>query len=706
MAARAHKKHGSKKICPSIWMVCFLFAVITGFGISSIWVTKGSVSDFYNAGEVWTVSSNQIALTAFNLRHDADSGVFTVSDRQAQLLFTSNMKKRKWKYMDIALSGLSKEALPVKLQFCKKNGYPVGEQDIIWMEGANKIKLKTKGFSYIVAKIADQQGVSFAIDSLRISTKKDSVSHRKLLAGGLAFSALFLFLAFLLFPWICKIADSDVFYIPVMAVQYVYLQVGKRIPNKIKMLPYRYKRWMRIGLMAALFLALTVLNVYGIFLKYAMHGAVMLLVCMLLALLALLSADETLKIQNWKNPLAMSFFALWCMASVSELVARKKGPVYSFYGVIMIFLMGFLFFAWNQKGKKIRFWQEICRAVEITFFAAILFCLFCRPEAEGFRYNGGYINPNPFGLYLAMAGCVFLCELDQYIQEKQKSRIWFALSCVSIAALIFFLRKTQCTTGMLAFLLAAVLWLMNYLWRGFWRRYQKRFLCTLVLLAVLYIPVPAGLNWGINHLPYMFHTTVVFPDDQDYARIDKPSFFSGETVYAAQGAACTQSEPVYAAQGATLGQEEHSKNRFWDKLFRSNSLEALLTGRLNNFTSYLKDMNLFGHSQRPMVYGASTRYAHNGILAYAHMYGVYAVIPYILMHLYFIYYGMLYWKRRKGESAYAYLPLSVGLVFGLENMMDNVDIPFHWIVWFLFMFMLGSFFHFRDGEKRMERNIP
>ena len=46
--------------------------------------------------------------------------------------------------------------------------------------------------------------------------------------------------------------------------------------------------------------------------------------------------------------------------------------------------------------------------------------------------------------------------------------------------------------------------------------------------------------------------------------------------------------------------------------------------------TYLSQMNLFGHTKRATVYGSNINSAHNGVLAYAHMYGVYIIVPYIM----------------------------------------------------------------------------
>ena len=101
-------------------------------------------------------------------------------------------------------------------------------------------------------------------------------------------------------------------------------------------------------------------------------------------------------------------------------------------------------------------------------------------------------------------------------------------------------------------------------------------------------------------------------------------------------------------------------------------------------------MSLFGHAKRATVYGSNINSAHNGILAYAHMYGVYTIIPYIMMFVGYFFQAFKYCKRAENKNYYACLPMIICVVFLLENMMDNVDTPFHWIVWFVFI-LLGGF---------------
>lgn len=89
---------------------------------------------------------------------------------------------------------------------------------------------------------------------------------------------------------------------------------------------------------------------------------------------------------------------------------------------------------------------------------------------------------------------------------------------------------------------------------------------------------------------------------------------------------------VYAAEREDMSQ---TSQRIRQKLLNSNSINGLFSGRLYHYSTYLSQMNLFGHTKRATVYGSNINSAHNGVLAYAHMYGVYIIVPYIMMLLVF-----------------------------------------------------------------------
>lgn len=674
------------------WMTVLLFSVITGFSLSSVVVTDGNIEKFYNGGETWTIPSNQITSALSNIYYEPHKDEFMIVKDQAQILLDSSMKNIAWKYFEVYMYDISEDYLDVIFHYYNRKDKFLGSESIQLLKGENLIEFTTDDISYIVAEFKDQTEVTFSFDKFRLMTRNYEINIRKLMIMGALFSLICFIIAGVCLAWFFKKSLSVYLYAPVVGLQKIYIKFGKIVPASIYKMNPEKKHQIRIVIFMLLFLLQTACNVFDFFLRYKYHRYVIIAICVLLLCLAFLSIEDRLKMQNWKNPLAISWFILWCMACISDFAVAKRRPMFSFNGYIIIFFVGFLFFVWNQKEDKMIFWKEICRAIEGTFFLAVLFCLFCRPESEGFRYNGAYTNPNPFGLYLAVTGCIFLCEFEQAILNRQIRPMYVIIFCSCMAAVTFFLRKTKCMTAIMALFVVFAFWIWSHLKKNRYKGVKGRFFAVLLLTVVLYIPVSYGLQWGIDTLPYKFDTVVTYPKDLQYAKNEDKLFFTGDVVYAGEA----ETEDQKRNDASYAGSHKNLNTDF---------LNIILSGRITNFTAYLQNMNLFGHRSFPNVYGASSKYAHNGILAYAYTYGIYTVIPYILMHVSFLYYALLYWRDQKEKHGFSYLPLSVGLVFFLENMMDNVDIPFHWIVWFVFLFVAGTFFNNVQIEKGYERKL-
>lgn len=685
MADKVQKWKNRKKISWAGWLFIFLFSLIAGFSVSAVVVTGGDAWDFYDSGDVWEVSIHKYIYYPYSkIQYLSDQERTVILDDQAFVTANSYMKNCGWKYVKVFISDLSSDTLDMKLNYLKRDQTPVGSETFSLKEGENKFALTCDAFSGITVEFQNQKDVSFSDGRIQLMTQDIEIDNKRIFLLGIVFAVMCVIMLSVCFHIALRKNFSVDFYAPLLGLQRLYIKFGGFVPKWMLKISPKYRRWMRIFLIMLIFLSLTGFNVFNLFMNQNKY--VMLVLCVMLLCLAFLSVDGELKPVQWRNPLVMSWFVFWMITCVSDFIIKKNIPAFSFYGYIMLFLMGFLFFVWNQKEDRRVVWKEICRAAEGTFFVAMAFCLFCRPEIANYRYNGAYTNPNPFGLYLAVTGCIFLCELDQYIHKDKKDKagkINLVIFCSCMAALLFFLNKTQCVTGILALGVSFLLWFFGYIRRGVGKKLKKRFIVTVLLLAILIVPVFSGLQWGIRTLPYVFHTSVSYPEDTNYVKNDKFSVLGGDVVYAAD---------------IDLKQKilDISSNRVFQKFIYMKSLNDFLSGRITNYTSYLKDMNLPGHMERPMIYGAVSRHAHNGVLAYAHNYGVFAAIPYIFFYLYFLYYGFIYWRQNRKTDGFCYLPLSIGIVFFLENAADNVDISFHWIVWFLFFFFVGSFFNFED----------
>lgn len=345
--------------------------------------------------------------------------------------------------------------------------------------------------------------------------------------------------------------------------------------------------------------------------------------------------------------------------------------------------------------------REIAHAVEVTFWLSTVYCLLFRPEVPGFRYNGFYTNPNPYGLYMAVVICIFLAELDTCIKREKKNWKRMAACAAGIDIALFFLYKTQCATGILALGVAGIIWLTGYMGKGIPKVWQKQCIRSVFLIIVAFLPVFAVMERGINTIPNVLHTTITYPEEMNHAMLDMDLLPDGEEVVYAAAEEDTATDVVTSVAtvpetAAPQPEQTSFIDRVRQRLQDASSLNILLSGRMYNYTAYIRDMNLFGNDKKAIAYGIYTNYAHNGILAYAHTYGIYMIIPYIMTNLYLFYYAIRYRKK-------SFLPLGIFAVFFVENMMDNVDIPFHWVVWFVFALISGTLFREEESGECSRR---
>lgn len=670
---------------PGLFLVWFLFSIITGFSIAAICTTGGDLDTFYDRGDFLPIYSNNIVSNSQNLIYDSQTDVFSVSGDNAQIFFNSYSKNNAWNYLDASVSDLSGESLPLSMFYFNKENALVGEELLVLKAGENLLEVHSEPFSYAVAYIDAPQGASFRFEQFQFCTELP-IDAPSLFGTGMLCSALCLLLTYGIFLLFQKSGGSPDWYAPIRGLEALYLAFGSRFVRQTGSLSASVKRVLRVLIMTGMFIALSFVNVYDLYFDDTVHRNLMLgfLVCFLL--LGVLSIEKELKPQNWKNPLVLSWFWFWLLTCISDFFVAKGSSYFSFYGYFMLFAAGFLFFVWSNRADSSGVFEELCLVLKLTFFLCTAYCLLFRPETVGFRYKGFYNNPNPFGLYLAIVGCAIFCDLTRCLKKRALHPGQLIWCCIELSMLVFFLFKTQSATAVLSFGFMVFCWLLKSLHSAHALRHEKRVLIALLAAALCYLPVSAGLQWGITNIPRLLDTTIAYPGEVEYADngLSLPS--GAVTVYAAEND----------------DEESSYSNRLLEKLTSSGSLNVLLSGRLEHYSTYLRGMNLFGHSKRPTVYGNNSNYAHNGFLACAHTYGVYIVIPYILMLLYYFYYALRYLRCSHSKNDFSFFPFSVFVVFFLENLMDNVDTPFHWIVWFIFSFVGGALFSMSSSRSDVQ----
>lgn len=102
--------------------------------------------------------------------------------------------------------------------------------------------------------------------------------------------------------------------------------------------------------------------------------------------------------------------------------------------------------------------------------------------------------------------------------------------------------------------------------------------------VICYIPVSMGLQWGITNISEAIGTQIVYPVDYEYASVRDLDDLTG-TIH------------VYAAEREDMSQ---TSQRIRQKLLNSNSINGLFSGRLYHYSTYLSQMNLFGHTKEQL----------------------------------------------------------------------------------------------------------
>lgn len=658
------------KIC--IWI---LFSIITGISCAAWYVTGGNITQFYNRGDSLQFYTEKIVNNLQNISFENEK--FIIQGDTAQIIFDSLNKNNQWNYLKTDLYNMNCDSITAQIVFYDRTWQNVGEQELNLMEGENLYQLNGESFSKVVFCFENEQGKEFSINKFEISTDKMK-DDEKLPAVSVLFSIICMIITGILY-WLKIRYGRKGNYKWGRGLQSIYILVGNEIWRKLRNVPEKMRNFISIFLFSVMFIFLSFINVYNLFFKKMTHAYTMFVLIGCMLLIAGLNIRKPLKYRNWNNLLVISWIVLWVLTCISDFIVTKKSAYFSFYGYFILFPTGFLFFVWNNQENREKMLWQLLKALEITFVLCVVYCLMFRPETDGYRYKGFYTNPNPFGLYMAVMIGVFLCEIDYYIKCKEVKILKILPYAIGLTTAFFFLKKTQSTTATLAILCGALCWGIEKILK----RHMKKTMIAVMCFVICYIPVSMGLQWGITNISEAIGTQIVYPVDYEYASVRDLDDLTG-TIH------------VYAAEREDMSQ---TSQRIRQKLLNSNSINGLFSGRLYHYSTYLSQMNLFGHTKRATVYGSNINSAHNGVLAYAHMYGVYIIVPYIMMFVGYFSRAVRYCKSAENRNYYACLPLIIYVVFFLENMMDNVDIPFHWIVWFVFILLGGFLFPMREEEK-------
>lgn len=649
-----------------VWvMTGFLFAVAV-----SLMLISGTfhLDRFYDVGKVYDIPKSSIMETLNDtMSYDQIEQTWVVNSENAIKNFVLLDTKGGWNYIYISLSNLNEADLNVRFDFYDSNEMLLCQASSTLLEGDNVLETPNSQFSRLDIVLENQAGVTFRIDKLQLREKAPIFSMERFVGYTIPLFVAFLLITGIVFRLFKNRMSQFSWYAPVHGLQKLFIYVGGYGEKLSLKYADEKKGLMRSGLFAFIFLLMQISFIFNFYNTNAgFRYLALMCVCALIGI-SFLCWEKTLHHLNWNNKFVLSWFSLWGLSVLSDIVVIKR---YAYMGYIMVFVIGFLFFMWGNMEHREWLIRDFVRGIQWTFLPNLLFCWFFRPYISGYRYMGSSYSPGVFALYVLFVWLAFLAELT----FEYKKRGNFAKDCVYVAVLGIcgsFLWKTQSISSLLPAALAVLIFSLK-----FW---LKRRECKWYRLPILFLTFVVGFminSYCIYNIPRMLGTEIKFEKD-----------FYLDTV--------TEHPFTLTVQAA----EEGNENRILYKLKTSTSLETLTSGRTLYWKAYLRDMNLWGHRSKAYLLGAY-RMPHNGYIAIMYRYGIFAVIPYILMVLYNLCYAVRYfWRHLYEDKKYSFFVLAVMLCCVFLLFVENLELPLGWLCWYGMYIIMGVYF---DDEKKVE----
>ena len=292
---------------------------------------------------------------------------------------------------------------------------------------------------------------------------------------------------------------------------------------------------------------------------------------------------------------------------------------FSFAGYVMLFGVGFLFFIWQNQGQMKTMLLRMMRGLEVTLPVIVVYCICFRPVKEEIWYNGCFTNRESMALYALALILAFVMEL---YHSKNNTTLLCSVSGLFVSG--FYLvasGKRGCCLIALVVICAGLILAIKK--QG--RKWKVPIILASILLAA---GVTAVAFAGIQKLPEKIGHSVTY----------------------------TREREVEVTGG------EISRRTIW--------------------TSYAKEWNLTGHKDA-LKFSGKRQDAANGILQLVYRYGIFIVIPYLIL-LYQVIAEVI--RRRDGMG------ILILAVYLATLLWCNVEIPFTNPIWLLFYFMVGTLF--------------
>lgn len=638
------------KIKLYIWLAAGLLICFAGALMRTTKAT--SFDSFFQVGEIYDFNKADLKLDTSSCEYSEQTGLFTVCNNDAYKEFHKLSSNKKWSYLKINIRKLNVTNTEWIICYMNKNKEVLMEQVCTIHPGENLIPIAyTDKFSNIQIRIKNQAGAMFHIQSMQLRETNTEVTVTEVLMEfikNIIVYALLSFLVFMILRGQC--------YTPVSVIQYAYLLTGNYWGSKIyNRFSERHRNRLRVFFFWLLFLLNIAWQVRGWYYNETFYKYNILFHCLLLILIGLLTWEKPLHELNWKHVLPAAWFVLWFGVCVSDLFVSK---IIKFSGYAMLFGVGFCFFLWSQSKKPGKVLRNMIQGLEWTLPVVVLYCVIFRQKQSNVIYNGCFQNRQDMSFYVLALFIVFLAELHSVLHTTHAEKIFRRLAVYGVGTLfaVYFLYRSWTPLCLAAAAVVLLIWLV-FQW------HQRGTLCF-------------GIGQSILRLfaVILIGTLLIIPVDIGISKI--PKYLGTSIKYTNE------------VRETKLSETELEKSREKNSKFLKGVTSIEQQDKVLIWKNYFRELNLLGNDGKLKVARVETS-SYNGFLEMAYRYGLFVLIPYVLL---------LFLCLRKAWKEKKFLMLAVSISYVILLFGENVEFPFANSLWVIFYLGMGLWF----GRKQMD----
>lgn len=616
----------------------WLGIMILSFYMAVMLLTGGNLNGFYRGVNGWQLDNfycNNYSCSGMVLLPEQNRMEITEDDAFTVMVLQRSTKE--YPYLELTMQLQPEEELPVQVEYYNENGYLSSKpgEDIL-KNGKQYIRMDgiTDEVTRVGFHIYNQKGRQFWLENAAFYDRIMNVTTSEILILTAGFILVFGILYTLLKHFCGK---------PVDELLGVCIQGSQKVIGKIaeKLNPPVIASARTVGVIrTALFLSLLLYLQYldrdeqSVWTTVATKRAV---VCALVFfVISVISIEKEKCTKRYVTPMLKVWLVQGIMCIASEFIIEKRlvGR-----GIFMLLILGTFYYIWSNMKEPQRMLWDFTRALEITFVINMGYCMLFVPFVANERYVGFTKNPNVYMMYLLPE--LLAVAMGVYRNWRQQKYMHLLVRSVGLGIGAWYLNETECRTGLLAMILAALVIGIGILTQ--YKHIKKRQWIMLVAAGI---------------------------------------FALGGVAFAA---VLGRAEQVYAVE------------RFMASLKNSAGLNNFSSGRLHIYMEYLKRMNLWGHEYREIIH--DTKYdAHNGILTMAYLYGILIIMPYLKWLYLYVKNAAGYCKDHLQKDVFAIFPLLTVIAMAPVFLFENLEQFLRWPVWILFYVAAGVLF-WRDGQK-------